>query len=1019
MSLLTSLVATFPTPAEPHLSSSPALETPRLRIVPDRRSTLPAPLTAFVGRDKALDAVAELVAGHRLVTLIGPGGSGKTRLAIEAGRIAADRFEDGVVWVELAPLLDANLVSQTLATALGIRHQPGRGADEAVAEYLANRRVLVVIDNCEHVVEAAADMAMTLLREAPHVHILATSRERLSVAGERTWPVPPLGLPPRRARHMDEVLRAEAVQLFTDRTAMVLPLFTIDAEAADAIAEICIRLDGIPLAIELAAARMNVLSPRQIADRLADSMALLTSRSRTLPKRQQTLRAAIDWSYALLSDSERVMFRRLSVFGCGFTLSAAEAVCADDVLAEAVVLDVLAGLVDKSLVAVRERDGEARYRLLETVRQYAREQLRAEGDCDPTSRRHAEYYCRIVADNGPLLRSTQRPRAIAIIDAELDNIRAALDWSRDTPGFGTLHHTIVAQLWWYWLHRVLWDEGVQRSGAAIAAASDDIDPSRLADTLYGGGVLAWVNGMFLQSRLWLEQAVSLRRGSSDPAALGLALCALGQALVDLGERDAALAAAREGMTLVRRGCSAWDTAVALATSYGYTHHASGLMDEAEQAYLEADALWSEPQDDWGRSLARNSIAVIAWRRGDLDRAQSFTRDALRHIRGVGDRWFASRTLQVLGYVLMQRNLPDHATRLLAASEALRREVGARLMPFEVPEWVKATEAARAALGDAAFDAEWNAGSAVDFHTAIDQALACGDADPATAAAPPPQQFVSVLPQPVATADHAAVAIRALGPLEIRRDGRALTNEDWTYAKPRELLFYLLSHGEGRTKEQIGLDLWPESPPARLRSSFHVTMHHLRRVLGSADWVAFHEGRYRFERIQPVEYDVERFEALLGDDARRGSRQAGRKAVDPSSSDPSSSDAANRMARLEEAVSLYRGDFLDDTAFGDWSLAIRDRLGRRFAAAAVELATLYLAAGRHDDAAETCRRLLARSNLDEAAHRLLMQAHIDAGRPADALRHYQIVVALFREELGIAPSAETVRLAESLTRSPQT
>jgi DNA-binding SARP family transcriptional activator len=564
---------------------------------------------------------------------------------------------------------------------------------------------------------------------------------------------------------------------------------------------------------------------------------------------------------------------------------------------------------------------------------------------------------------------------------------------------------MVSQLWWYWLHRVLWDEGLHRLSAAIAMTERDVDPATYSETLYGGGVVAWVSGVFLQSRVWLERSVELRREIGEPGPLGMAMCALAQPTYDLGQRDEALTLVREGSALARDGCTSWDLAVILTTAFGYVHHASGLWDAAEQAYLEADGLWSDPPDDWGRSLTRNSLAVIAWRRGDLDRAQAWARDALGLLRGAGDRWFASRTLQVLGYMHAERGDVVLGTKLLAASEAMRGEVGARLMAFEVPEWNRAVEHVRSQLGGAAFTAVWREGAALDFEGATEFALSecddvpegAGGAQAVTVPLAPQSEQVDAWPP----ADRNLV-VRAFGALEVRREGRVLTNEDWTYAKPRELLFYLLTHPGGCTKEQIGLDLWPDASPARLRSSFHVTVHHLRRALGAPEWVAFHEGRYRFEAARSVVFDVEQFESWIDEAALL--RAAGDDA------------APRRLALLQAAVDLYRGDFLDDAGFGDWSLEPRDRLRRRFADAAVDLATCYHAQHRHDEAATTCRALLARDNLDERAHRLLMEVLAAAGRPADALRHYNVLVALFREELGIGPSAETLALAQRIGHS---
>jgi predicted ATPase/DNA-binding SARP family transcriptional activator len=989
------------------LNHSQAIEKPALRVVRDRTTTLPTPLTSFIGREKVLGDVTGAVRASRLVTLIGAGGCGKTRLAIEATRSVEAEFADGVYWVELAAVSDASLVPQTLATALGIRHQPNRPPGESVAEYLSARRCLIVLDNCEHVIDAAAEISVTLLREAPGVHILATSRERLTVPGERAWPVPPLGLPSKRAREVQTLLDAEAVRLFLDRASAVLPAFELDLPTATAIAEICIRVDGIPLAIELAAARMNVLTPRQIADRLADAMGLLTSGGRMLPKRQRTLRAAIDWSYRLLTEQERTLFRRLSVFAGSFSLDAAEAVCSDAVLPESEVLDLLSSLVDKSLVLVTERDGEGRYRMLDTVDQYATELLEGEDDAATSLLRHAEHYARIVDLYAPRLRTAGRPRVMPVLDAEHDNIRAALDWSRVTPGMAELHHRMVSQLWWYWLHRVLWDEGLQRLSAAIALGERDVDPAIYSETLYGGGVVAWVGGVFLQSRVWLERCVGMRRELGAPGPLGMAMCALAQPTADLGQREEALMLVRDGVLLARDGCTSWDLAIILTTAFGYVHHASGLWDTAEQAYLEADALWSDPADDWGRSLTRNSLAVISWRRGDIERAEAWARDALGLLRDAGDRWFASRTLQVLGYMNGQRGEFVLGTKLLAASEAMRGEVGARLMAFEAPEWNRAVEQLRSQLGDAAFAAAWREGASLDFEGATELALGECDGDTAgvdvltrpTPPAPTRPRDELIGTWPPADCD---LVIRAFGPLQVRREGRVLTNEDWTYAKPRELLFYLLMHEGGCTKEQIGLDLWPDASPARLRSSFHVTVHHLRRALGAPDWVAFHEGRYRFEATRPIAFDVEQFEKWI--DEAAALRDTGTQGT------------ARRVALLQAAVDLYRGDFLDDAGFGDWSLQPRDRLHRRFADAAVDLAAGYHARQRYDDAATTCRALLARDNLDERAHRLLMEVLADAGRPADALRHYNVLVALFREELGIGPSADTLALAQRIGHS---
>jgi predicted ATPase len=389
------------------VESAEAEPTPR---TPERPlHNLPLELSSFVGREKELAEVKRLLENNRLLTLTGSGGCGKTRLALAAASELAEGFEDGVWLVELASLADPSLVAQPVASTLGVREQQGRSLIETLSNYLSSKQVLLVLDNCEHLVEACAMLADALLHTCSNLKILATSREALAIAGERNWPVPPLSTPDQQLLPPVEQLgRFEAVRLFVERAQYRRPDFALSPQNAGVVAENCYRLEGIPLAVELAAARVGTLSVEQIAERLKDSLKLLAGRDRTAPERQRTLRGALDWSYELLNESERKLFRRLSVFAGSWTLEAAEVVGVADGIQEGEVLDLLSRLVDKSMVVVLSGAEEAqRYRMLESVRQYSQERLEEGGETEQVRDRHARYYLALAERAEQGLKGTQ------------------------------------------------------------------------------------------------------------------------------------------------------------------------------------------------------------------------------------------------------------------------------------------------------------------------------------------------------------------------------------------------------------------------------------------------------------------------------------------------------------------------------------------------------------------------------------------------------------------------------------
>lgn len=406
---------------------------------PPLRGNLPAALNVFIGRQRELAAIPELLKRHRLVTLTGTGGSGKTRLAIQVGRELAAAYAGGVWLVELAVLSDAGLVEQAIAAALNLSEQPGEPVFTSLVRHLQTRRCLMLLDNCEHLVQVCATISQALLQSCPHLCLLATSREPLGVAGEAVWSVPPLPVPGPQPwvspasgaaalRAYDE---SEAVQLFVARAGAVIPDFQLSAENAPWAADICRRLDGVPLAIELAAARLSALSIREIAGHLDDRFHLLAGGPRTAPERQQTLQATLDWSFALLSPQEKLLFGRLSVFAGGWDLDSAGQVCAVEPGED--ILSLCARLVDKSLVVVDRRSEPTRYHFLEIIRQYASAKLSASQEADVIRDRHLEYFTRWAETARASLEGPQQPEWVARYNDEHDNLRAALEWSQRSP----------------------------------------------------------------------------------------------------------------------------------------------------------------------------------------------------------------------------------------------------------------------------------------------------------------------------------------------------------------------------------------------------------------------------------------------------------------------------------------------------------------------------------------------------------------------------------------------------------
>ena len=489
---------------------------PPLRSLDAVTNNLPVQLTSFVGRDTQIDEVSTLVSERRLVTLIGAGGCGKTRFALAVAANVADEYTDGICWVDLAPLSDPSLVPAALAGVLGVRESPVEPITDTVVGYLATRRALVGLDNCEHLIEACAALAARLMEGCAGVTVLATSRELLGVAGETTWAVPPLTVP-----QDDAVASCEAVRLFVDRARSSRPNFALTDDNVPAVAEICTRLDGIPLAIELAAARARVVTVDQIAEGLADRFHLLTGGGRSALPRQRTLESSVDWSHDLLDAAERAVFRRLAVFAGSFTLNGAEAVCASEEIAPPQVLDLLCTLVDRSLVQVVDNVGaQTRYRLLETIRDYARHKLTDAGEAEATRDRHLDCYVAFCERASPGLGGPALLAWLSRVDADVDNLRAAPDWSTDSadPDRGP---RVVGLLNLYWFARSDLTIGRARLEATLDnARRDGLDR---ADALSALCIVCYRAGDMAKAGGYGDEAIAIGRRRGDACTLGRAL----------------------------------------------------------------------------------------------------------------------------------------------------------------------------------------------------------------------------------------------------------------------------------------------------------------------------------------------------------------------------------------------------------------------------------------------------------------------------------------------------------------
>ncbi len=736
---------------------------PPLRSLRAETHNLPAPATPLVGRDADVAQLREALTGTRLLTLTGPGGIGKTRLALAIADELVERNPDGVWFVGLQSLAQAELVGAAVARVLDVPEEPGTPYAETLASALRQRRLLLVLDNCEHVVEACAALAGDLLARCPGVQILATSREALKTSGEWLFPVRPLSVPgPNEAASAAALASYEAPRLFADRARAAAPDFAITDANAAAVGRICRELDGIPLALELAAARVRVLTPELLAERLSDRFRLLTGGNRTLPARQQTLRAVIDWSYDLLDGREQAVFRRLSVFAGGCSLAAAEAVTSNESggIDAGEVLYLIGGLVDRSLVTVQVAGSEPRYGMMESIRQYAAERLAVAGEAESVRARHRDWYLALAERARPEVGGPNQAGWLDRLELEHDNLRAALDWSLCRAGEAESGLRIASALWRFYEVRAHVSEGRQAIERALAAAQAAPAAVRAA-ALNRAGWLAKLEGELKRAAELISESLAIARALGDSEGIGGALTNLGGVERELGNHDRAAALWEECLEIERGLGDRRAIAVALG-NVGLAARDRGDYKRAVALYSEALDLFRQLEDKqrvaWMLSNCAGALLelheseraaalceearALAQELGDrrrlawLDRIQGM---AARERGAYGEAWERLRTALGRHYEIQDRpgialclrelaatavgdGRYEEAARLLAVEAALRDSIGLMLTPDLSARHERSIAKARTALGEEAFAATWAAGRALPLDEAVARVL---------------------------------------------------------------------------------------------------------------------------------------------------------------------------------------------------------------------------------------------------------------------------------------------------------
>jgi predicted ATPase/class 3 adenylate cyclase len=735
-----------------------------LKTLDTHLNNLPIQLTSFIGREHEMARVKEILDVTRLFTITGEGGCGKTRLVLQVAADLIDEFPDGVWFVELAPLTDPDLIPQTVASVLGLREAAGQSLMAMLSDHLRAKTILLILDNCEHLIEACAKFADMILHATSKVKLLATSREALGIAGETAYRLPSLSLPPHDFTGFQDIgslTQYEAVHLFIDRALAVQPDFRVTNTNAPALVKICHRLDGIPLALELAAARVKSLSVEQIAARLDDRFRLLTGGSRMAVPRQQTLRAAIDWSYELLTEKERVLLRRLSVFAGGWTLGAAQAVCSCDPVCTDDVLDLLAHLVDRSLIVFELRGSETRYRMLETIRQYARDKLFESGEGERIRNQHLNFFLELAEEALPELESTEQVMWLNRLETEHENLRAALDWSQQSESGVEVGLRLSDALGGFWSIRGHLTEGRERISAVLAQSQALKGTAAFGKVLLQAAELAYRQSDYPAAQSFGEESMLIFQELGDKLNISNTKSLLGWVSEEQGDYATAIQLQEEALALNRELNDDTNTAGALS-NLAWAMLRPGDYTRANAYLEEALAIHRHIGDKGGMGFVLSGLAEVALREGKLERASKLVEESLVLRRELGHKWGIGASLGTSAWIAMRqfdwesafvrlkesmqvrkeigdrggiafclerlaevaigKHEAEKAARIFGAAESMRVWLRSKIDPVDKPEYELNVASLRAELGEDKFNTAWEEGQKMTLEQAVDYAL---------------------------------------------------------------------------------------------------------------------------------------------------------------------------------------------------------------------------------------------------------------------------------------------------------